>query len=142
MAKGAKGGMKAKLIEKHASEQLKDAKKPTEEKTWEMVCDCKKDDCADRAPRKKIDTFAPTHADRRSTAPARLQDEPSAPAKAAVPKGTRFTPQNAAGHGIQGHRKARNHVSDPQSLWTDEATECTKKLAVEHEQRETTACVC
>ena len=51
-----------------------------------MVCDYKKDDCADCAPRKKIDTFAPAHADRRSTAPARFQDEPSVPSKAAVPK--------------------------------------------------------
>ena len=52
----------------------------------EMVCDCKKDDCADCAPRKKIDTLAQAHADRRSTASARFQDEPSVPAKAAVPK--------------------------------------------------------
>ena len=85
MAKGAKGGKKARIIEEYAAEQRK-AKKPTEGKTWEMVCDCKKDDCADCAPRKKIDTFAPAHADRRSTAPARFQDEPSAPSKAAVPK--------------------------------------------------------
>jgi hypothetical protein len=86
MAKGAKGGMKAKLMEKHAAEQLKNARKPTGGKTWEMVCDCKKDDCAECAPRKKIDTFEPAHADRRSNAPARYKDEPSAPAKAAVPK--------------------------------------------------------
>jgi hypothetical protein len=29
MAKGAKGGMKAKLMEKHAAEQRKKARKPT-----------------------------------------------------------------------------------------------------------------
>ena len=50
-----------------------------------MVCNCKKDDCAECAPRKKIDTFEPAHADRRSPPPC-FQDEPSAPAKAAVPK--------------------------------------------------------
>ena len=72
-------------IEKHAAEQRKNAK-PTEVMTWEMVCDCKKDDCADCAPRKKIDTFEPAHTDRRSNAPTHFQDEPSAPAKAAVPK--------------------------------------------------------
>ena len=86
MAKGAKGGKKAKIMEEHAAEQRKNARKPTGGKTWEMVCDCKKDDCAECAPRKKIDTFEPAHADRRSNAPARFKDEPSAPAKAAVPK--------------------------------------------------------
>ena len=32
------------------------------------VCDCKKDDCADCAPRKEVDAFEPAHTDRRSTA--------------------------------------------------------------------------
>ena len=85
MAKGAKGGKKARIIEEYAAKQRKNAK-PTKGRTWEMVCDCKQDDCADCAPRKKFDTFEPAHADSRSNAPACFQDEPSAPAKAAVPK--------------------------------------------------------
>ena len=78
-----KSGKKAQILERFEAEQLQPKPK---RKTWEMVCDCKKDDCADCAPRKKIDTFEPAHADRRSNAPARYKDEPSAPAKAAVPK--------------------------------------------------------
>ena len=87
MAPKAKPKPKATLIQKHAAEQRQQTKtKPTQGKTWEYVCDCNEDDCDKCAPRKKIDTFEPAHAARRSMVPARLQDEPSAPAKAAVPK--------------------------------------------------------
>ena len=77
--------MKAKLLEKHAAGQLQQ-ENPTQGQTWEYVCDCKEDNCDKCAPRKKIDTFEPAHAARRSIAPTRSNDEPSAPAKAPVLK--------------------------------------------------------
>ena len=85
MAPKAKPKPKATLIQKHAAEQRQQTK-PTQGKTWEYVCDCNEDGCDKCAPRKKIDTFEPAHVARRSMVPARLQDELSVPARAAVRK--------------------------------------------------------
>ena len=81
----AKSKPKPELIQKHAAEQCEQAK-PTHGKTWEMVCDWQENNCDICGPRKKIDTFEPAHVDRRRDPPPRFQDEPSAPAKAAVLK--------------------------------------------------------
>ena len=79
-----KPGKKAKLLQQYEAEQLQ--LEPEGGKTWHMVCDCQQADCADCAPRNKVDSFEPKHAERRRAAPTRLQDELSVPARAAVRK--------------------------------------------------------
>ena len=79
-----KPGKKAKILQQFEAEQLQ--QKPKGGKTWLMVCDCQQADCAECAPRNKVDSFEPEHAERRRAAPARFKVELSAPARAAVLK--------------------------------------------------------
>ena len=79
-----KSGKKAKILQQFEAEQLQP--KPKGRKTWLMVCDCQEADCAECAPRNKVDSFEPEHAERRRAAPARFKVELSAPARAAVLK--------------------------------------------------------